>query len=191
MHCTVGDGHIVIVKPRKGTTRYAHEDLICPEHHVPLMTGMQLNARKSRGGGLGRKQESDALAEAHLRFTTLVREWPCWFKDRVGGRRRRPDHECWGRKDPHHLVPAQFIKDVFKDLDDVDLGDILYAPIIGVPLCRRGHEAVELHSDYVYWHELDDEVKEFCRRIDAKYPERLSMLEQLRRDSPELVANRG
>lgn len=130
--------------------------------------------------------ESDLLAEAHERFSDLVTESPCFLADRIAGRPRRPDHRCWpaNHRDPHHLVPASWIKATFRDLPDVDLADILYAPIIGAPLCRVGHEAVEARTDFIYWHELDDEAKEFCRQVDEKYPGRPSMLARLELESP-------
>jgi hypothetical protein len=129
--------------------------------------------------------EPPAIAEAHDRFTTLVTEWPCFFTDKVAGNPRRPGHHCWGRKDPHHLVSADWMRRTFTGLSDVELADILYAPVIGVPLCRVAHEAVERAiSEHIYWHEVDDEAKEFCKQVDERYG-RESMLERLRLECPQ------
>jgi hypothetical protein len=102
----------------------------------------------------------------------------------VEGKRRRPGHSCWGQKDPHHLIPARIIKAHYGDLPDPELADILYAPIIGMPLCRAAHDAVERHFDYVYWHELDPELIVQCREWERRYPGRRSLLDQLRLESP-------
>lgn len=153
-------------------------ELICPKCEAPAETF------NGTGQSSLRKAESGVLAEAHARFTTLVTEWPCFFADRANGVLRRPDHSCWGRKDPHHLIPARFIKAHYGDLPDPELADILYAPIIGVPLCRRAHDAVERHSDYVYRHELDPALIVQCQEWERRYPDRRSLLEQLRLESP-------
>lgn len=136
---------------------------------------------KSGASGLGLtgKSESRAMADAHTRFSSLVCEWPCFFRG------RRKGHSCWGGLDPHHLVPASWLRDTFHDLSDVELGDILYAPIIGVPLCRKAHEAVEARvSEFIYWDELEPECVAFCKGIDEKYPGRPSMLARLELESP-------
>jgi hypothetical protein len=155
---------------------FSPAELRCPEDGCGLPAEPKLKASRS-GGGLS-KPESRVLTDAHTRFSTLVTEWPCWFKE------HRRGHSCWGDLDPHHLVPASWIKDTFRDLPDVDLGDILYAPIIGTPLCRKAHEAVENRSEHIYWHDLDPELIEFCKRVDAKHPGRPSMLSRLQLESP-------
>jgi hypothetical protein len=159
-------------------------ELLCPEEGC----GLQNEGLKSNGGGssLRAAPEPAVIAEAHARFSQLVTEWPCFFADKVDGKRRRPDHECWPHRhrDPHHLIPATWIREHFGDLPDPELGDILYAPIIGVPLCRRAHEAVENRTEFIYRDELDAELLDFCRRIDRRYPGRPSLLERLHLESP-------
>lgn len=151
-------------------------ELRCPEDGCGLPAEPTL---KAKSGGLGSSaSESRVLADAHSRFTSLVTEWPCFFADRPQG------HTCWGDIDPHHLVPASWIKQTFRDLSDPELADILYAPIIGTPLCRKAHEAVEARTQFVYWHELGPELIEFCKQIEAKYPDRPSILERLKLESP-------
>jgi hypothetical protein len=154
----------------------------CPEDGCGLPAEPSLKAK--HGGPSLSKPESRVLADAHTRFSILVCEWPCWFAE------RRDAHSCWGDIDPHHLVPASFIKEQFGTLPDPELADILYAPIIGVSLCRKAHEAVEKRvSQFIFWHELDPECKDFCRRIDRKYasrhPKPQSMLERLKLESPQ------
>lgn len=178
-----------------------------------LETGMERNSRKraSRAGGRLR-EESAAETAARQRFNTLVLEWPCWARkhrpcevcqgsgfvtggvDLATGEIEEVTcaachgdgkHHCTGPKDAHHLVPKDWIREVFGDLPEVDLLDILYDPLIGAPACRYGfHEALEKRKDTIAWHELDDEAKEFYRRIDEKYPGRPSMLERLKLESP-------
>ena len=108
-HCP--EGHEVEVKPVRGQFgRY--ETLVCREHEKPLMTGMQLRAKKSRGAGLRKDAEPQPIAEAHAE--------------------------------------------------------------------------VEARNDYIYWHELDDELKIFCKRTDARYgrPGRQSIYTRLQQESP-------
>lgn len=161
---------------------FSPAELRCPECGAGAEPKLKQSSGRRNAVQAG---ESPVIAEAHARFTALVTEWPCWFTDRVEGKRRRPDHRCWGRRDPHHLIPASFIREHFGDLPDPELADILYAPIIGVPLCRAAHEAVERRSDYVYWHELDPELIDFCQRMDRRYPDRSSLTARLRLESPE------
>lgn len=153
----------------------------CPDCGSPALSGL---SQKINGPGLRRDAESDVLAEAHARFSQLVKEWPCWFSWKIEGERRRPDHHCWGPRDPHHLIPASFIREHYGELPDIDLADILYDPIIGVPLCRKGHQEVEARTAYIYFDELDDELIEFCIRKDGQYPDCQSLLERLMFESP-------
>lgn len=168
--------------PSSLSRKFEPADLICRECGLSADTKLKANGNRRNAV---QAAEPPAIAEAHLRFTALVTEWPCFLADQVAGKPRRPDHRCWGRKDPHHLVPADTIRRVFGDLPDVELADILYAPILGVPLCRDGHEAVERGvSEHIYWQEVDDEAKEFCRRIDERYPGRESMYSRLQIECP-------
>lgn len=146
----------------------------CPE------CGEAAEPKMKQGGGRNGIQavESPEIAEAHTRFSQLVTEWPCWAKT------HRPGHRCWGPVDPHHLVPASWIRHTFSDLPDDELALILYEPVIGAPVCRAYHEALENRSEVIAWHELDDEAKLFCKRIDERYPGHQSMYERLKLESP-------
>lgn len=148
-------------------------ELRCPEDGCGLPAEPTLKAK----AGLGRAPEPRVLADAHSLFSTLVTEWPCFFSE------NREGHTCWGEVDPHHLVPASWIKSTFRDIPDPEMADILYAPLIGVPLCRKAHQAVEARTEFIYWHELDPELKDFCKRIDEKYGRR-SMYGRLKLESP-------
>ncbi len=152
--------------------KFHSSELRCPECGSQNEPGMKSRARS----------ESPAVAEAHTRFSELVTEWPCWAKSHRSG------HRCWGPVDPHHLVPAEWIRRTFADLPDDDLALILYEPVIGAPVCRAYHEALENRSEVIAWHELDDEAKIFCRRIDEQYPGHQSMYERLKLESPAGVS---
>jgi hypothetical protein len=155
---------------------FSPSELRCPEMGCNLPAEPKLKARgNGRGSGA---TEPRVLADAHTRFSSLVTEWPCFFSE------HRRNHQCWGPKDPHHLLPASWIKATFRDLPDVDLADILYAPIIGVPLCRKAHEAVEARTEFIYRHELEPELLVFCERKEQEFPGRPSLLERLKLESP-------
>ncbi len=149
-------------------------EMRCPDCGCPS----EPKLKQTSGRNAVQATESPAVAEAHTRFSDLVTEWPCWAKT------NRRGHRCWGPVDPHHLVPASFIRRTFADLPDDELALILYEPVIGAPLCRAFHEAVENRSEVIAWHELDDEVKLFCKRIDEKHPGHQSMYERLKLESP-------
>src|ERR1700749_1029135 len=142
-------GNQVCSNGHRWKTRFtpAPSELRCPEDGCGLPAEPTLKARLG-GPGLG-APEARPLADAHARFSGLVTEWPCFFKE------HRCGHSRWGDIDPHHLIPADWIKQNFRDLPDIELADILYAPILGTPLCRKAHEAVEARTAYIHWHELD------------------------------------
>jgi hypothetical protein len=184
----------------------APDETSCPQPGCPgrLETGMERNARRKtsqRGGRL--RDESDAEAKARAEFSRLVCEWPCW------ARKHRPcerceglgfdggtgevcsvcngdkEHHCRGRKNAHHLIPVDWMRDTFSELDEADFLAIAYAPILGAPACQHNfHAALESRADVIHWHELDPELFDFCKRIEAKYPDRPSMLERLKLESP-------
>lgn len=151
-----------------------HERM-CRECGLPAEASLKSNA----GSGLQKATEPRILADAHTRFSQLVTEWPCFLEA------RRPGHKCYGPRDPHHLVPASWIKETYGDLSDPELADILYAPIVGCSLCRDGHEAVERRvSEFIFRRELDPELFAFCRKVDRRYPDRPSMVTRLELESP-------
>lgn len=148
----------------------------CGEAAVP-----KLKAR-SGGAALSAMPESQILAEAHARFSQLVTDWPCWAKE------NRPGHRCWGPVDPHHLIPASWIKQTFRDLPDDELAAILYAPIIGCPACRLFHEGLENRSQVIHFEELEPELIDFAQRVDRQYAGRPSVLARLELESPRRAA---
>lgn len=148
----------------------------CGEAAVPTLKA------KTGGTGLSAAPESPILAEAHLRFTQLVTEWGCWARD------NRLGHRCWGPLDPHHLAPASWIRQTYRDLPDDELAAILYAPILGCPACRLFHEGLENRSEVIYFEELDPELIEFAQKVDRRYPDRPSLLARLELESPRKAA---
>lgn len=155
--------------------RFHPSEASCPECGGRAAPSLKQSSGRRNGV---QATEPRVVADAHLRFSQLVTEWPCW------ARSNRPGHRCWGPIDPHHLVPATWIRQTFGDLPDDELAAILYEPAIGAPLCRAFHQAVEDRNEIIAWHELDDEAKLFCQRVDERYPGRPSMLERLRLESP-------
>jgi hypothetical protein len=153
---------------------------MCPKCNVPAEPS--LKASSGSGGGPVQRRESAAERLARQEFNRLVCEWPCWARD------HREGHTCRGPKDAHHLVPKSWIADTFGDLSEPALLEIKYAPIIGAPACRTFHDALENRSQLIHWHELDDEAKEFCTRIDEKHSGRPSMLARLELESPKREA---
>jgi hypothetical protein len=142
---------------------------ICPECQLPALPS--LKAKQARPGLSA--VESPQERELHAHFTQAVTAWPCFFSDRVDNRKRRPDHKCWGPIDPHHLVPVEYMKR--------QLGlpfEVMYDPILGVPLCRLAHEAVERSIERIYWDELDPDCIDFCAkhgllpRLELESPKR-------------------
>jgi hypothetical protein len=154
---------------------------LCPEPGCGRSAEPSLKTRSTAPGKL--HQESIEEQQARARFHQLVCEWPCW------ARARRPGHQCFGPLDPHHLVPADWIRHTYGDLPEAGLLRILFNPIIGAPLCRGFHAAVEDRNEFIYWHELDDELKEFAKYVDELYPDRGSMLNRLKLESPDPPPN--
>lgn len=146
----------------------------CPECGTPA--DPTLKAKSTTAGKL--RSESPAETAARQRFREIVCAWPCWARE------NREGHRCRGPVDPHHLIPADHIRRTYGDLPEPDLLDILYAPVIGAPVCRGLHEALENRSALIYFEELEDDLIHFCKRIDARYPGRPSMLARLELESP-------
>jgi hypothetical protein len=132
--------------------------------------------------GKGRR-ESAAERKARDHFNETVKAWPCFFTwnerpcggcDGLGeinlyfcGQPAGPaicpecrgdgKHHCSGRKDAHHLLPKQFIRRRLSDWPEDELLAVLFNPLIGAPLCRAAHEAVEARTDFIHWDELNPE----------------------------------
>lgn len=153
----------------------------CPECGGRLETGMERNSRSRAGRGLT-SVEVPALAEAHLHFSQAVCSWPCWARE------NRTGHRCWGPVDSHHLAPASWIKQTYRDLPDDELAAILYAVILGCPACRLFHEGLENRSEIIYFEELDPELIDFAQRVDRQYPGRPSLVARLGLESPRKAA---
>jgi hypothetical protein len=160
--------HKVAFRARAGERR-------CPIHGcdlkpLPRKTGRALGA-----------DHSAAETRARQRFNDEVRDHQCFYGEEIGVEKRRRGHVCTYPLDAHHLVEKQWIRREFGDLPEDELLAILYAPAIGAPLCRAGHEGVKRLR--IHWHELSDECKLFCQEIDERYGDNHpSMFERLRRE---------
>lgn len=147
----------------------------CPIHGCALRP-----LPKKPGRALG-ADRSSAETKARQRFNREVRSRKCFYAEVIDGEKRRKGHDCTYPLDGHHIVEKQWIRREFGDLPEDELLEILYSPKIGAPLCRGGHEGVKRLR--LYWHEVSDECKLFCREVDERYGHNHpSMYERLRRE---------
>lgn len=151
-------------------------ELICPEHRRPLILPSARTAPRRTA-----KEK-----EAAKRFAHVVCREPCFFSDQLpDGTPRREGHVCRYPLDPHHLIPKSWIEN-YIDLDEDDLIELKWNPIIGAPLCRNAHDAVEYSpSEYIYRDELSPALVVFCEEWDAAHPELRSLLGRLYEECPE------
>lgn len=202
LHCP--QGHVIEGLPFN--TRGA----ICPEHNVPLKTGMQMRQGKGlkRSSGFRRQNESPAEREARQEFHRVVCRDGCW------ARRYRPcsiclgkgetpsivdgrvfccstcdgtgQHVCSGPVFGHHLLPYEWLKRVFSDLPESEFLAIAYNPLIGAPACTFNfHAALESRSALIYYDELEPELIDWLKELEGKYPGRPSLLGRLELESPK------
>jgi hypothetical protein len=154
---------------------------------TPLKRGAPL--KRTGGPKRRRRQPETSVAKtARLRFNAIVTAKPCFFTDVTeAGDPRRPGHVCDGQLDAHHLVEKQWIRRYFGDLPADELLAIVFAPIIGAPLCRAAHEAVTRRMARIYFDELDEDLIAECRRIDERYAlaSRPSLLARLEIECPK------
>jgi len=148
----------------------------CPEHGCalsrPPKSGLS-NKQTSREGLLGE-------ARARSRFRQVVTAKPCFFLDRDEfGERRRPDHSCTYPLDAHHIIPKGWIKRELSMLPAAELVELAWNPLIGAPLCRGAHEAVERGVADIYRDELNPDLFAYCEQFDADHPDLRSLVEQL------------
>ena len=169
------------------------------QRRTPLRRGKPLKrgAPLKRTGSLKRRRrrKSSAETDARLHFEAIVLAKPCFFADLLweDGPPRRPGHACDGDCDAHHLIAKSWIQKYFNDLPEDELLAIKYAPIIGCPLCRGGHDALPANlkrGRRVYFDELDPDLIDFCERIDERYalPSRPSILARLEIECPKREA---
>lgn len=167
------EGHEVKVR---SMSRRAGE-LICPTHRKPLV----LPSSKTLG-----KRRSAAEQRAAARFESEVCSEPCFFSDKLpDGSPRREDHVCGYPLDPHHLIPKSWIE-LYIDLPEDELLALKYNPIIGAPLCRVAHDAVEYSpSECIYRDELAPRLILFCEEWDHSHNDQRSLLGKLYEKCPE------
>jgi hypothetical protein len=151
----------------------------CPQHATT-----RLQPLPSKPAGLGARPESSAERFAGQRFNDAVKAKRCFYSEQIDGESRRRGHACTYPLDAHHVVEKQWIRREFGDLPEDELIAIVFDPRIGSPLCRGGHENVKRLR--IYWHEVTDACKLFCREIDERYgDDHPSMYERLRRECLE------
>jgi hypothetical protein len=148
----------------------------CPEHGCalskPPKSGLS-NKPTAREGLPGERV-------ARSRFRQTVTSRPCFFLDVDDfGERRRPDHVCTYPLDAHHIIPKGWIKQELSMLPAEELVELAWNPLIGAPLCRGAHEAVERGVADIYWDELNPDLVAYCEQFDAAHPDLRSLVEQL------------
>jgi hypothetical protein len=158
---------------------------------------------------LKRTQRRETAAERRARdhFNDVVKSWRCWFsKHRPcglchGGGEIRSHagygatwmtcfecggvgkHNCTYPKDAHHLIPKDFIRQRYRGIaSEEKLLAVLFNPLIGAPLCRKAHDAIEAGSDHIYWEDLSEECLEYVSGLPD------FMLLRLERECPKREA---
>lgn len=151
-------------------------ELICPEHREPLILPQ---ARTT-------PRRSHAETEAKKHFDSVVCAKPCFFSDQLpDGTPRREGHVCRYPLDAHHLIPKSWIEN-YIDLPEDELIRLKWHPIIGAPLCRTAHDAVEYSPlECIYRDELSPALIAFCEEWDHQHPELRSLLGKLYERCPE------
>lgn len=166
-HCPQDGGHEVKVRfdPAPG-------ERFCPEHGCPLHPLSGMGGQPQREGLPGEKA-------AKANFRRIVTRRPCFFLDRDEfGDRRRPGHTCTYPLDAHHLLPRSWLKREL-NLPPEELVAVMWDPLIGVPLCRAAHAAVERGVADIYREELNPDLIAWCEEFDAEHPDERSLVEQL------------
>lgn len=178
MFCPDGDHKVkVAFQPLAG-------ERFCPAHRCPLRPIPKLSKSSTRRGMTPDLERLEAAAREA--FGREVKRHRCFLADSVEGVPNRADHVCSGtRLDPHHLVEVQWMRRELA-LPPEELIAVMFNPVIGAPLCRGGHNAVELRvSEFIYWDELRLEAIEFCEAVDRRTPAGTpSMLERLKIECP-------
>jgi hypothetical protein len=121
---------------------------------------------------VSRRRLSPEALEAAERFRAGVYRESCLFTQ------TRPGHKCEGWLERHHIIKKSWLWTNFSPRPDRDV--LCYPEEIGVTLCRRAHELVTVHADYVYWHEVPDRAKEWAESQGITY--------RLERECPFLFA---
>lgn len=127
---------------------------------------------KRRGSGLRQSRKSDAERRAEAAFRQEVCSYGCFFAA------HRPGHVCQGRLQAHHLLPKRAIRNELRGEPEARLIEILYAPVIGAPLCAHAHHLVEMRREYIWWDELTQACIEFCKQIGMEGRLRLACPER-------------
>lgn len=124
-----------------------------------LVIGVGGSKRQPTRRSSGFRRRSAAEVQAAQRFRAEVISYGCFFAE------HRPDHSCNGPLQAHHLLPQRAIRDEFRGRPEPELLAALYNPVIGAPLCAHAHHLVEMRQVYIYWDELTQACRDFCRSI--------------------------
>jgi hypothetical protein len=136
------------------------------------LIGVGGSRRKLQQRSSGFRRKSPAEIKAAQRFRAEVVSYGCFFAE------HRDDHSCSGPLQAHHLLPGRAIRDEFRGEAEEDLLAALYNPVIGAPLCAHAHHLVEQRREYIWWDELTDACKVFCRGIGMEGRLRLACPER-------------
>lgn len=116
-----------------------------------------------RGGPIKRRRKkpaTEAEREAMARFKAEGAGEPCLLAS-------DPDHECDGPMERHHLISKSWLGTNFKFVERSYA--IVWAPEIGVNLCRSGHERVTSRFRPVYHHEVPERARRWARRWECEW----------------------
>jgi len=111
-----------------------------------------------RGGPIKRKRKKPTTEEERAAMLTFKAQGigePCLMA-------LRPDHDCAGPMEQHHLIKKSWLKADFKYVDQPYL--FVWAPEIGVSLCQSGHERVTNHVTRIWWHEVPEVAREWAKQ---------------------------
>jgi len=162
--------------------------------------GSKKDRHVRRGSPLKRTRRRETAAEKRARrhFNGTVKSWPCWFSwhrdcEQCEGNGGELDpiaeawaecpvcegdgrHHCTYPKDAHHLVPKAFLRQRFEAILPEDrFVAILFNPLIGAPLCRKAHDAIESGADRIYWEDLSPECLEYVGSLPEAVQMRLEL----------------
>lgn len=178
LYCPEEGGHEVKVRfqPSQG-------ERFCPDHRC-LLLPLSVAKRSKAMGRVGRR-ESSTEERARKHFNAVVTARRCYFSDTTfAGEPRRPGHKCRYPLDSHHLIPKEWMRREL-DLPEDELIAVMFNPLVGAPLCRAAHDAVECRTDFIYLEEIDDDLIDLCERFDRQHPGCRSLLARLEIESPK------
>lgn len=116
-----------------------------------------------------RAKPSEVEKACRADFRELVLAEPCLLKQ------TRPEHECRGAMDPHHVLKRQWLEREFPGV-----WNVIDDPELGVALCRQAHANHHDRSHPIYLEELPARVLDRCAALSIDW--------KLRRDYPSITS---